>query len=76
MDGDDGRIKVMIVDDQEVIREAFGLLLANDASVDLIGALADGQSAIEMVPVLNPKVVIMDVKIEVDPIDWTGIGTS
>ena len=76
MDGDDGRIKVMIVDDQEVIREAFGLLLANDASVDLIGALAAGQSATEMVPVLNPKVVIMDVKIEVDPIDWTGIGTS
>ena len=62
MDGENGRIKVMIVDDQEVIREAFGMLLANDASVDLIWALADGQSAIEMVPVLNPKVVIMDVK--------------
>ena len=62
MNREDGRIKVMIVDDQEVIREAFGLLLANDASVDLIGALADGQSAIEMVPVLNPRVVIMDVK--------------
>ena len=62
MDGENGRIKVMIVDDQEVIREAFGMLLANDTSVDLIGALADGQSAVEMVPVLNPKVVIMYVK--------------
>ena len=58
----DTKIKVMIVDDQEVIREAFGMLLSNDESVDLIGALPDGQSAVEMVPVLGPNVVIMDVK--------------
>lgn len=58
----DTKIKVMIVDDQEVIREAFGMLLSNDDSVDLIGALPDGQSAVEMVPVLSPNVVIMDVK--------------
>lgn len=55
-------IRVMIVDDQEVIREAFGMLLASDPSVDLAGAFADGESAIEMVPVLRPHVVIMDVK--------------
>lgn len=56
------RIKVMIVDDQEVIREAFGMLLSAEPSVDLVGALADGESAIQMVPVLKPDVVIMDVK--------------
>ncbi len=56
------RIKVMIVDDQEVIREAFGMLLASDPTVDLVGALADGESAIQMVPALDPDVVIMDVK--------------
>ncbi len=56
------KIKVMIVDDQEVIREAFGMLLASDPTVDLLGALGDGDSAIQMVPVLNPEVVIMDVK--------------
>ena len=49
--------------DQEVIREAFGMLLASDPTVDLVGALADGESAVKMVPVLNPDVVIMDVKI-------------
>ncbi len=52
----------MIVDDQEVIREAFGMLLASDPTVDLVGALSDGESAIQMVPVLDPDVVIMDVK--------------
>ncbi|MCH8309625.1 MAG: response regulator transcription factor [Chloroflexi bacterium] len=62
MDGVKNKIKVMIVDDQEVIREAFGMLLSNDDSVDLIGALPDGQSAVDMVPVLSPNVVIMDVK--------------
>ena len=55
-------IKVMIVDDQEVIREAFGMLLSSDPTVDLVGALADGEIAVRMVPVLDPDVVIMDVK--------------
>ena len=56
------QIKVLIVDDQEVIREAFGMLLSSDETVDLVGVLGDGDSAIQMVPVLKPDVVIMDVK--------------
>lgn len=55
-------IKVLIVDDQEVIREAFGMLLASDPTVDLVGVLGDGESAVQMIPVLAPDVVIMDVK--------------
>lgn len=55
-------IKVLIVDDQEVIREAFGMLLDSDESVDLVGVLGDGDSAVQMIPVLKPDVVIMDVK--------------
>lgn len=55
-------IKVMIVDDQEVIREAFGMLLDSDESVDLVGVLGDGDTAVQMVAVLKPDVVIMDVK--------------
>ena len=55
-------IKVLIVDDQEVIREAFGMLLDSDESVDLVGVLGDGESAVQMIPVLKPDVVIMDVK--------------
>ena len=59
---DAGQIKVLIVDDQEVIREAFGMLLSSDPTVDLVGALPDGDSAVKMVPVLNPDVLVMDVK--------------
>ena len=57
-----GQIEVLIVDDQEVIREAFGMLLSSEPTVDLVGALTDGESAVQMVPVLNPDVVVMDVK--------------
>ena len=59
---DPAQIKVLIVDDQEVIREAFGTLLSSDPTVDLVGALADGESAVQMVPMLRPDVVVMDVK--------------
>jgi DNA-binding NarL/FixJ family response regulator len=56
------RIRVLIVDDQEVIREAFGMLLDSDPSVTLVGALGDGETAIEMVGTLEPNVIVMDVK--------------
>ena len=56
------KIKVVIVDDQEVIREAFGMLISQEPTVDLVGALTGGEEAIHMVPVLEPEVVVMDVK--------------
>ena len=59
---DGQQIKVVIVDDQEVIREAFGMLISQEPSVELIGSFSDGEQAIHMVPVLKPEVVVMDVK--------------
>ena len=56
------RIRVVIVDDQEVIREAFGMLISHEPSIDLVGALSDGKEAVNVVPVLEPDVLVMDVK--------------
>ncbi len=56
------KITVVLVDDQEVIREAFGMLISHEPTIDLIGAFSDGEEATHMVPVLKPQVVIMDVK--------------
>ena len=56
------KIRVLIVDDQEVFREAFGILLSHDPTVDLVGDLSGGEDAIQMVPLLKPDVVVMDVK--------------
>ena len=56
------KVKVVMIDDQEVIREAFGMLISQEPSVELVGAYSDGEQAIQMVPVLKPEVVVMDVK--------------
>ena len=56
------KIRVVVVDDQEVIREAFGMLISQEPSIDLVGSLSTGDEAVEMVPVLEPACVIMDVK--------------
>ena len=48
-------IRVVIVDDQEVIREAFGMLISQEPTVDLVGALRDGEEAVHMVPVLAAR---------------------
>ena len=59
---EEGPIKVLLVDDQEVVREAFGTLLAQVPSVEMVGTLGGGEDALTMVPVLKPDVVVMDVK--------------
>ncbi len=56
------KIKVVIVDDQEVVRDAFGTLISEEPTIELVGALSDGEQAVHMVPILEPAVVIMDVK--------------
>ncbi len=55
------KIRVLYVDDQEVFRDAFGILLSHEPSIDMVGASSAGQEAIEMIPELNPDVVVMDV---------------
>jgi len=55
-------IKVVMVDDQEVIREAFGMLISREPSIDLVGTFNNGEEAVQMVPPIKPDVVIMDVK--------------
>jgi len=49
-----------MVDDHELMRQAYGLLLDTDPAIDLVGFAGDGQEALTMVEKLNPTVVIMD----------------
>ena len=51
-----------MVDDQEVIREAFGMLISHQVDIELVGVFSDGDEAVKMAPVLKPDVLIMDVK--------------
>jgi DNA-binding NarL/FixJ family response regulator len=53
-------IRVLIADDQALIREGLALLLGQFGELDVVGAAADGESAVRMATELRPDVVLMD----------------
>ena len=57
--------RLVIVDDQEVVRAAFGALLATQADFDVVGTAADGAQAVRLCAEAHPDVVLMDVRMPV-----------
>jgi DNA-binding NarL/FixJ family response regulator len=55
-------IRVLLVDDQRMVREAIRSLLETVQSIDVVGEAANGAEAIASVGKLNPQVVVMDIK--------------
>lgn len=55
-------VRVLLVDDQELIRLGFRLVLESDAAIDVVGEAADGQEAVDAAARLHPDVVVMDVR--------------
>jgi DNA-binding NarL/FixJ family response regulator len=53
-------IRILIVDDQRLIRESFRLMLASERGIEVVGVAETGQRAIEQVESLSPDVVLMD----------------
>jgi DNA-binding NarL/FixJ family response regulator len=60
--GPQEKIRLMIVEDQTVIRKALAALLALEADIDVVAAVADGQQAVAAALAYAPHVVLMDVK--------------
>jgi DNA-binding NarL/FixJ family response regulator len=58
-------IRVLIVDDQAMVREGFGALLAAQDDIVVVGAAGDGAEAVELTRRLTPDVVLMDVRMPV-----------
>jgi DNA-binding NarL/FixJ family response regulator len=56
------RIRVLLVDDQELIRLGFRLSLEAADDVEIAGEAADGQDGVDLARRLQPDVVIMDVR--------------
>ena len=56
------RIKVLLVDDQQLIRLGFRLVLEAEPDLEVVGEGADGAEAVEAVRRLRPDVVLMDVR--------------
>ncbi|KUL41173.1 response regulator [Actinoplanes awajinensis] len=58
-------IKVLIADDQAMVRQGFGALLAAQPDLLVVGDAADGAAAVAAARDLNPDVVLMDVRMPV-----------
>jgi DNA-binding NarL/FixJ family response regulator len=58
-------IRVLLVDDQQLVRTGFRMILADKEGIEVVGEAANGQEAIEAAAVLQPDVVIMDLRMPV-----------
>jgi DNA-binding NarL/FixJ family response regulator len=58
-------LRVVVADDQALVRAGFRMILEADGDVQVVGEAADGQEAISVVRRLDPDVVLMDVRMPV-----------
>ena len=55
-------LRVLLADDQALLREAFRTLLETAADIDVVGEAADGREAVHLTRTLRPDVVVMDIR--------------
>ncbi len=55
-------IRVLVVDDQALIRDSFRMILDVEPDIEVVGEAANGQEAVARVRELQPDVVLMDVR--------------
>ncbi|MDP9424578.1 MAG: response regulator transcription factor [Actinomycetota bacterium] len=55
-------VRVLIVDDQALIRQALKTLLDLESGIEVVGEAADGIEALELVPGTRPDVALVDVR--------------
>ena len=65
-------IRVLLVDDQALIRSGFRMILDAEEDMEVVGECADGTQAVDSVRRLKPDVVLMDIRMpEMDGIEAT-----
>ena len=57
--------RVLVVDDQALLRTAFSSLIDAEDDLEIVGEAADGRQAVEIAARLGPDVVVMDVRMPV-----------
>jgi YesN/AraC family two-component response regulator len=68
--GENGRIRVLIADDQRVVRDGLMLIVGTLDGIEAVGSACEGAEAVQMAGELRPDVVLMDLDMPV--LDGTG----
>jgi DNA-binding NarL/FixJ family response regulator len=58
-------VRVIIADDQELVRTGFRAILGSEPDIEVVGEAGDGRQAIEVARQLLPDVVLMDIRMPV-----------
>ncbi|MFT4262605.1 MAG: response regulator transcription factor [Nocardioides sp.] len=67
-------VRVLLVDDQALLRGTFRLLLDSDPEVEVVGEAATGREAVELARRTLPDVVLMDIRMpDMDGVEATGL---
>ncbi|MCA0337326.1 MAG: response regulator transcription factor [Actinobacteria bacterium] len=67
-------IRVLIVDDQQLVRSGFAMMLSVEDDIDVVGEVADGSRALELARLHRPDLILMDVQMPVmDGIEATRV---
>ncbi|MCB8976513.1 MAG: response regulator transcription factor [Ardenticatenaceae bacterium] len=58
-------IRILLVDDQRLMRDGLRTLLELEPDLDVVGEVSNGQEAVQIYPDLQPNVVLMDIRMPV-----------
>jgi DNA-binding NarL/FixJ family response regulator len=58
-------IRVLLADDQQLVRAGFQALLDAQPGIEVVGSAADGREAVELARKLKPDVILMDIRMPV-----------
>jgi DNA-binding NarL/FixJ family response regulator len=65
-------IRVLVADDQSLVRAGFRMLLADEEGIDVVAEASNGLEAVEKAARFNPTVVLMDIRMpELDGLEAT-----
>ena len=58
-------IRVVVADDQAVVRGGLRMILESEEGIEVVGEAADGHEALRLIATLDPDVVLMDIRMPV-----------